>query len=146
MAKMSPVTHFELGYKDKQRIMKFYESAFGWKARDMGAQMGDYVLAQTTETDKDGMVQTPGNINGGFYKLGDDPLATAPSVVIQVDDISASLKAVEAGGGKKLGVLDQNGQRTMEPQMIPGVGRWMAIQDTEGNRLSLIQPPTENPR
>lgn len=142
MAKMSPVVHFEMGYKDQNRMIKFYESVFGWKTQAMGPKMGNYVLAQTTETDKEGMVQTPGNINGGFYPLGDDPLATASSIVISVDDIKAAMDAVVKSGGKILGVLDQNGKRTKEPQMIPGVGLWMAIEDTEGNRVSILQPTT----
>lgn len=138
---MNPVVHFEMGYKDKNRMVKFYETVFGWKTQDMGPQMGDYVLATTTKTDKDGMVQTPGNINGGFFpKVDSDPLATSPSIVVSVDDIKAAMKEVEKAGGKILGVPDQNGKRTKQPQMIPGVGLWMAVEDTEGNRLSMIQP------
>jgi len=37
-------------------------------------------------------------------------------------------------------VLDPQGNRTMEPQMIPGVGLWMSAEDTEGNRFSILQP------
>ena len=66
MAMQSPVVHFEMGYNDKDRMVKFYESVFGWKAQAMGPEMGNYVVAQTTDTDENGMVKTPGNINGGF--------------------------------------------------------------------------------
>ena len=73
MAKINPVVHFEMGYKDKGRMVKFYETAFGWKAQQMGPEMGGYVVAQTTDTDENGMVKTPGNINGGFYAKSDNP-------------------------------------------------------------------------
>jgi uncharacterized protein len=140
MAKMSPVVHFEMGYNDKDRMVKFYETAFGWKAQVMGPEMGNYVVAQTTETDENGMVKTPGNINGGFYAKTDAPGSQAPSVVISVDDINAAIEEVKKAGGKILGGMNQKGEHTMEPQMIPGVGMWVAIEDTEGNRVSMLQP------
>lgn len=140
MSKPNPVVHFEMGYNDKARMVNFYENVFGWKGRDMGPDMGGYVVAQTTDTDEKGMVKTPGNINGGFYKKTDNPLSQAPSVVISVGDIKAAMKAVEDNGGKILGGMDQNGKHTMEPQMIPGVGLWISAQDTEGNRFSILQP------
>lgn len=140
MAKMNPVVHFEMGYLDMARMMKFYQTVFGWETQAMGPEMGNYVVAHTTETDANGMGQTKGAINGGFYQKGEDPLAQAPSVVISVDDIKAAMDAVVKAGGKLLGVLNPQGERTMEPQMIPGVGLWMSAQDTEGNRFSILQP------
>ena len=137
---MNPVVHFEMGYEDRERMKKFYQSVFGWGMQQMGPEMGNYVVAQTAETDKDGMVKTPGTINGGFYQKTANPLSHAPSVVISVQDIRSAMKAVEAGGGKILGAMDQSGKQIMEPQDIPGVGLWISIQDTEGNRVSLLQP------
>src|SRR4051812_756540 len=95
----NPVIHFEMGYKDKDRMVKFYQSVFDWRTQAMGEDMGNYVVAQTADTDADGMVQTPGTINGGFYQKTDNPLSQAPSVVISVKDIKAAMKAVEAAGG-----------------------------------------------
>jgi predicted enzyme related to lactoylglutathione lyase len=135
----NPVVHFEMGYNDKERMVKFYETALGWKTESMGPQMGNYVVAQTAETDANGMVQEKGAINGGFYQKTDDPLSHAPSVVVSVDDVRVSMKAVEDAGGKILGGMDQNGEHTLEPQMIPGVGLWISVEDTEGNRFSLLQ-------
>jgi predicted enzyme related to lactoylglutathione lyase len=139
MSDMNPVVHFEMGYNDPARMTKFYETVFGWKTQQMGPDMGNYVIAQTTETDENRMVQTKGAINGGFYKKTDDPLTAAPSVVISVDDIQATVKAVVSAGGKILGAMDQNGEHSLEPQMIPGVGLWISLQDTEGNRFSVMQ-------
>lgn len=139
MSKPNPVVHFEMGYEDRDRMVKFYETVFGWKTEQMGADMGNYVVAQTTATDDNGMVQTPGAINGGFYQKTDNPLSQAPSVVVSVDDIRESMKAVVAAGGKILGSMDEKGGHSDEPQMIPGVGLWISAQDTEGNRLSILQ-------
>ena len=109
----------------------------------MGPEMGNYVVAQTTETDEQGMVKTPGNINGGFYAKTDSPSSQAPSIVISVDDIKQAVEDVKAAGGKILGGMTPDGGHTMEPTMIPGVGLWISIEDTEGNRVSILQP---NPR
>ena len=137
---MNPVVHFEMGYDDKERMCAFYETVFGWKTNKMGPEMGNYVTAQTTETDENRMVKTPGNINGGFYKKTENPLSHAPSVVIAVDDIRESMKKVEAEGGKILGAMDSAGKQSMDPQEIPGIGLWISFQDSEGNRVSMLQP------
>ena len=82
----------------------------------------------------------PGSINGGFYEKTASPLSQAPSVVVAVDDIRATMKAIEAAGGTILGAMTQSGGHTDEPQDIPGVGLWISVMDTEGNRLSVLQP------
>jgi predicted enzyme related to lactoylglutathione lyase len=143
MAKMSPVVHFEMGYNDRERMKKFYNTAFGWQMQQFGEDMGGYVVAQTTDMDEKGMVKTPGNINGGFYAKTDNPSSQAPSVVIAVDDIKQAVEDVKNAGGKILGGMTPDGKKTMEPTMIPGVGLWISFEDTEGNRVSLLQP---NPR
>lgn len=136
----NPVVHFEMGYEDRERMKKFYAETFGWTMRQLGEEMGGYVVAQTAETDEQGMVKTPGTINGGFYRKTDDPLSHAPSVVIAVEDMKAAVEKVKAAGGEILGAMGPNGERNMEPQMIPGVGLWISIRDTEGNRVSMLQP------
>lgn len=140
MTTYNPVVHFEMGYNDRERMKQFYESAFGWKMQQLGPEMGGYVVAQTAETDDRGMVKTPGAINGGFYQKIEDPLSHAPSVVIAVADIRAAMKAVVDAGGEILGAMDEKGGRSMEPMVIPGVGMWISIRDTEGNRVSILQP------
>ena len=133
---MNPVVHFEMGYLDNNRMKEFYQNVFGWKMKQLGAEMGNYVVAHTSDTNENGMVQAPGTINGGFYQKTDNPLSHAPSVVISVPDIKAAMKAVEAGGGTILGAMDESGGRSMEPMMIPGIGLWISFQDTENNRVS----------
>jgi hypothetical protein len=50
MSKMSSVVHFEMPYDDRERMAKFYQDAFGWQTRMLGEEMGNYVLATTTES------------------------------------------------------------------------------------------------
>jgi hypothetical protein len=40
---MNPVVHFELPYDDRERIARFYRSAFGWQLEMLGEEMGNYV-------------------------------------------------------------------------------------------------------
>jgi uncharacterized protein len=126
---MNPVVHFEMPYADRERMAKFYQSSFGWRTQMLGQEMGNYVLATTTETDQGGP-KTPGAINGGFFQTKPDWPAQHPTIVIAVDDIDASVRQVKAAGGQVLG----------EPMEIPGVGRYVAFTDTEGNRVSMLQP------
>jgi len=130
MSNMNPVVHFEMPYEDKSRMAEFYTKAFGWKSQMLGADMGEYVVMQTGETDDKGMLKEKGMINGGFYKKPDDPMGQYPSVVIAVPDINESIKKVNQGGGKVVG----------EPMAIPGVGSYVSFIDTEGNRVSILQP------
>src|SRR5947199_10811457 len=99
--KMNPVVHFEMGAKDRQRMVDFYTNVFGWETQMMGEGFGNYIVVHTTETDDDNMVKTPGNINGGFFPQGDD--TKAPSVVIAVNDIYKAMEDVKAAGGTVLG-------------------------------------------
>lgn len=127
---MDSVVHFEMPYTDRERAAKFYSETFGWQPQMLGAEMGEYVVMHTSETDAQGMLQKPGRINGGMYKKPDDPIGQHPSVVIAVDDVEASLEKIKAAGGQVLG----------EPMDIPGVGRYAGFLDTEGNRVSIIKP------
>jgi predicted enzyme related to lactoylglutathione lyase len=131
---MNPVVHFEMPYQDRDRMAKFYTTAFGWKAQMMGEEMGSYVVAQTTDTDAQGMIKKPGNINGGFFKKTKPD--QVPSVVIAVDDINAAMKKVTEAGGTVLGGSKGDGT----PDDIPGVGLYAGFIDPEGNRVSLLQP------
>src|SRR3954467_11624281 len=84
---MDPVVHFEMPFEDKKRLSSFYKSAFGWKMEGMGSEMGDYVVASTTEAGPQGRPKAPGTINGGFFPKKADWPAQYPSVVIGVGDI-----------------------------------------------------------
>lgn len=129
---MNPVVHFEMPYEDKERAKAFYESVFGWRTQDQGPEMGEYVLVTTTEPGPDHRPKMPGAINGGLYKRTEPRPSTVqyPSVVIAVQDLAASVEKVRAHGGTVLRELEE----------IPGVGKLASVTDTEGNRMSLLQP------
>src|ERR1051325_10657329 len=126
---MNPVVHFEMPCDDRERVAKFYDSAFGWKMQLLGAEMGHYVLATTTETDQTGP-KKPGAINGGFFPKKPDWPMQHPSVVIAVEDIKQAVKKVAKAGGTVLG----------DPMEIPGVGQYVSFTDSEGNRVGMLQP------
>ncbi len=128
--KKNPVVHFEMPAKDRKRVAKFYTQAFGWNMQQMGADMGNYVLAGTTETDANNMVKTPGTINGGFFDYKNDDLNRVPHLVISVDNIEESIEKVKKEGGKIAGDI-------ME---IPGIGRYISFYDTEDNVVGMLQP------
>lgn len=107
---MDPVIHFEIPADDSERARRFYESAFRWQTTPLGADMGDFVLACTIETNEATRIpKKPGAINGGFYRR------TEPHQAIQftilVEDIQQAMKKVERAGGKVLG----------EPFELPGL-------------------------
>ena len=127
---MNPVIHFEMPAEDRKRMSNFYTQAFGWQTQQLGAEMGEYVLATTTESDENGRPKNPGTINGGFFQKTNDMPSQYPSVVIGVQDIKEQMKKVQSAGGKVLG----------EPMEIPGIGWYVSFFDTEGNRVSMLQP------
>ena len=127
---MDPVVHFEMPYENPDRLVKFYSQAFGWQMEKQGQDMGNYITANTTETDEKMMAKTPGAINGGFFPKKPDWPAQYPSVVIALDDIKKTMKRVSDAGGKVLG----------EPMEIPGIGLYVSFTDTESNRASIMQP------
>ena len=125
---MEPVIHFEMPAVDSERARTFYERAFGWQTIPLGPEMGDFVLALTTETDEETRIpKKRGAINGGFYK------ATEPrqpvKFTILVDDIRDAIERIEESGGEVLG----------EPFELPGVGLFADFRDTEGNLATINQ-------
>lgn len=130
MEKMSPVVHFEMPAQDRNRMAVFYANAFGWKTKMLGEDMGNYVVVTTTETDEDGMIQNPGAINGGFYPKNDETPDQCPSLVIGVEDIYEAMDKVREAGGTLLG----------EPVEIKGYGHYVSFYDSEGNKVSIMQP------
>lgn len=126
---MNPVVHFEMPAEDRKRMAQFYTKAFGWQTQMLGPEMNDYVVVTTTESDDNGPT-TPGAINGGFFPKKEAWPAQYPSVVIAVDDIEMAMDKVSEAGGEVLG----------KPMEIPGIGQYVSFSDTEGNRVSMLQP------
>jgi uncharacterized protein len=129
MTRMDPVVHFEMPYENSESLVKFYTRVFGWQMQQLGKDMGEYVLAATTETDDKMMVMKPGTINGGFFPKSPE-MPQYPSVVIAVEDIKVAMKKVTDAGGEVLG----------EPMEITGIGQYVPIIDSEGNRVGMLEP------
>lgn len=129
MTRMDPVVHFEMPYENKERLLKFYSQVFGWQMQHLGTEMADYVVAMTTETDEKRMPIKTGAIGGGFFPKGPG-MPQCPSVVIAVEDISIAMKKITDAGGKVQG----------NPMEIPGIGQYVAITDSEGNRVGVLEP------
>ncbi len=128
--KKNPVIHFELPAGDRERAKAFYSKAFDWKMNQLGPEMGDYITVETAETDENNMVKGPG-INGGIYqKHLVDPTSHYPSVVIAVENLEEAMENIKSAGGTIKG----------EPHNIPGIGRHASFIDTEGNRISILEP------
>ena len=102
-------------------MARFYSSAFGWKTKMLGKDTGN------------GKPKKTGIINGGFYAKNNDKPAQYPSVVIAVESIKKSMNKVTKAGGKVIG----------EPMDIPGFGKYVSFYDSEGNRVSIMEPTME---
>lgn len=117
--------HFEIHVDDMERARSFYEKIFGWSFQKWGPV--DYYVITTGEEG------TPG-INGGMLPRqgGKGDRVTGWVNTVGVDDIDATLAAVEANGGTI----------ALPKDKMEGVG-WVAYaKDTEGNIFGMIQDTT----
>ncbi|HTX87110.1 MAG TPA: VOC family protein [Candidatus Nanoarchaeia archaeon] len=130
---MDSVVHFNMPATDRKRVVDFYSKVFGWTMKQYGPEMGNYILAHTTETDENGIVKNPGNINGGFFEKSERDNVT--KLTIAVDDIEAAMKKVVAEGGTIIG-----GTKPGQVEVTPGLGKFIDIRDTEGNIVNLMEP------
>ena len=88
------VVHFEIPFDDQERATAFYAEAFDWTLAAMPEM--SYVLATTGPSDQ-GPPSEPGFINGGMLERG-LPVGS-PVLVVDVEDINATLHTVERLGG-----------------------------------------------
>src|SRR5260221_9938185 len=136
MAKMNPVVHFEMPAKDRKRVSDFYSNVFGWQMNQLGSEMGNSLLANTTEVDEKRMPKQVGAINGGFFEYQDKVGFNVPHLVISVDNLEEAMEKVEEAGGKLLGGASGPGKI----DDIPGIGRYISFEDSEGNHVGMLQP------
>lgn len=123
---MDGVVHFEIPALDMERAKKFYKESFGWNIVDVPNM--DYTLANTAQTDQNGMIEEKGKINGGIVRR---ELSNTNSIVIviNVSNIDESIKRA----------LEKGAKLARDKQNIPNVGIYAAIVDTEGNMIGLMQ-------
>ena len=116
------IVHFELPFDDEARARAFYGELFGW---DLQSYPGmDYTMVSTGPTGDQGPTE-PGFINGGMAQRHES--LSAPTVVVDVEDIDATLAEVEARGGS-----------VVEGRTPVGEMGWSAyFRDPEGNVVGL---------
>jgi predicted enzyme related to lactoylglutathione lyase len=116
------IVHFELPYDDEARAREFYAQLFGWNLESYPGM--DYTMVTTGPTGEQGPTEA-GFINGGMGPRGEN--FSAPTVVIDVEDIDATLAKIDAKGGT-----------TLSGKSAVGEMGWSAyFRDPEGNVVGL---------
>jgi predicted enzyme related to lactoylglutathione lyase len=113
----NPVVHFEVTGKDGKKLQDFFQKAFDWKMEPAGP---DYMMAYTGDDQK---------IAGGIGKaqMGEG----CATFYIEVPDLEASLKKIEALGGRTI----------MPAYDVPGGPTIAVFTDPEGHVLGLVKAP-----
>jgi predicted enzyme related to lactoylglutathione lyase len=112
--------HLAINADDVQRAKGFYEAVFGWRFEPWGPL--DYYQVKNAGDGFLGALQGRRELKSGARMLGFE-------ATMAVDDIAATIAAVEAAGGKVLS----------PPIYIEGVGRLTYFEDTEGNLVGVMQ-------
>lgn len=118
------IVHFEIPFDDGVRARGFYREAFGWQLTEMPEM--SYTIVATGPSGDDGFPAEPGFINGGMTSRRQVPMR-GPTVVVEVDDIEATLKTVGALGG----------HTTVGRTAVADMGFSAYITDPEGNLIGL---------
>jgi len=112
--------HFAINADDVQRAKGFYERVFGWTFDPWGPP--NYYQIKTAGAGLLGALQERRELQPGVRMTGYE-------ASIGVEDLKATIAAVEAGGGRIL----------MPPYRIEGVGELVYFEDTEGNFVGAMQ-------
>ena len=116
---MARVVHFEITADKPERAVRFYEQALGWKIEAWGGP-SPYWLVSTGAEGETG-------IDGAIRDRAGAGQSTINTV--SVPNLEAAIESVLQAGGTVAG----------EIQMIPEVGRFVYVADTEGNRFGLME-------
>ena len=91
------IVHFELPYDDAERARAFYGGIFGWDIQSYPGM--EYSMVSTGPSGDTGPTE-PGFINGGMAQRSEG--FAGPTVVVDVDDIEATLAQIGQKGGSVL--------------------------------------------
>jgi uncharacterized protein len=119
------VVHFEVPFDDADRARDFYREVFDWQIQEMPEMQ--YSMVSTGPMSDEGMPSEAGYIGGGMMQR-QQPVTT-PVITLQVDDIDATLVAVEKHGGKAVG----------DKLTVGDMGFAAYFNDSEGNLMGLWQ-------
>ena len=118
------VVHFEVPFDDADRALSFYRDVFGWEIQ--GIPELNYHIVSTGPSGDQGPTE-PGYIGGGMMERQDQ--VRTPVIVLDVDDIDATLATVgEHGGGTVIAKMP-----------VGDMGFAAYFTDSEGNLLGLWQ-------
>ena len=117
------IVHFEVPFDDGDRARAFYGDLFGWKLQHMPDMQ--YTLVMTGPVSEQGVSSEPGYINGGMMQR--EAPVQHPVLVIDVDDIDATLAAVGERGGSMV----------VPKQPVGEMGFSAYFTDPEGNLMGL---------
>jgi predicted enzyme related to lactoylglutathione lyase len=112
--------HFAINADNVQRAKRFYESVFQWTFDPWGPP--DFYQVKNAGQGLLGALQ-------GRRELVPGVRVAAYEVTFGVEDLKATIAAVEAGGGRIV----------MQPYRIEGVGELIYFEDTEGNLVGAMQ-------
>ena len=116
------VVHFEIPYDDGERSRTFYSAVFDWEMTEMPGM--NYTLIVSGPSGDQGPTE-PGYINGGMMER-QEPFMS-PNLVVEVESIEESLKAVNKAGGTTVSGREPVGD----------MGFAAYFKDTEGNLVGL---------
>ncbi len=119
------VVHFEVPFDDGDRARSFYQQAFGWQTVEMPG-MG-YTIVMTGPSDDSGPTEA-GFINGGMLSR-EQGATSGPVVVLDVDDIEATLETIGKLGGSTV----------VGKTPVGDMGFAAYFTDPEGNVMGLWQ-------
>ena len=116
---MPRINYFDISADDPRRVIRFYESVFGWRVERWDGPF-EYWRIRTGSPDEPG-------IDGGLAKRTEFWQSVTP--IIDVPDLDEFVRRIETEGGT-----------IVEPRTtIPGVGYLASFKDTEGNVLAVLQ-------
>jgi uncharacterized protein len=112
--------HFAINADDVPRAKRFYEQVFGWTFDPWGPP--DFYQIKNAGQGLLGALQGRRELKPGVRVAGYE-------VSLGVEDLKATIAAVEANGGRIL----------MQPYRIEGVGELIYFEDPEGNLVGAMQ-------
>jgi predicted enzyme related to lactoylglutathione lyase len=112
---MNGICHIEIPCTDLNKAARFYGDVFGWETQ-MIPEM-DYAV-----------YKAPDGVGGGFSKSARISDEAGIMLYIEVEDIPATLKKIEASGGKQI---------KEKTRISPEHGYFGLFVDGEGNAVGL---------
>jgi uncharacterized protein len=109
-----PVVHFEIAGQNGAELQRFYAEAFGWEIHADNPMNYGFVHTKAGKGIDGGIAEREPRVN----------------VVIEVDDLQATLDRIEQLGGKTV----------VPPTEIPGAVTFAEFQDPQGNVVGIALP------